>query len=59
MLSGTYDRHQDEVSTIEKLVEFLEGEDDSQGFFLNLAISSCVSVSVFEMLAIGHSLPSP
>ena len=52
-------RHQDEVLTIEKLVEFLEGEDDSKGFFLNLAISSCVSVSVFEMLAIGHSLPSP
>ena len=36
-------RHQDEVSTIEKLVEFLEGEDNSQGFLLNLAIPTlCV-----------------
>ena len=28
------------MSTIEKLVKFLEGEDDSQGFLLNLAVST-------------------
>ena len=40
--------------------EFFEGKDYSQGFLLNLAISTLrVCESVFEMLMIRRSLLSP